>query len=275
MLVYSKFTLNTPCIINLTTPKNIKSADLELDENGMVKLTEANSKKVEALIADHNRYGTPSSRDWLKKHENINTYTLRELVEFIRLVARDNSTRTSNHNIYILANYIFANISITVFLNRIKKGDYSLVDELADLRHLGATRKEHSLASKVCRYIDDWYYGNDHFTINDSVVRVLLPYYYLYYGINFDKNIDEISYVEFMKYFNELVEKVQISESIKRHEIDHIIWYVYRNDSIRKAVVSAIVTESKNGEANLYIGCPYIAKETVVFPNINNNNVLF
>ena len=102
MLVYSKFTLNTPCIINLTTPKNIKSADLELDENGMVKLTEANSKKVEALIADHNRYGTPSSRDWLKKHENINTYTLRELVEFIRLVARDNSTRTSNHNIYIL-----------------------------------------------------------------------------------------------------------------------------------------------------------------------------
>ena len=139
----------------------------------------------------------------INQHKSVDTYTLSDLTEFIRRVARDNSTRTSNRNIDILAKYIFNNIS--VFLNRIKTGDYSLVDEIADLRHLGATRKEPSLASKVCRYIDDWYYGNDYFTINDSVVRVLLPYYYRFYDIAFDVNIDEISYADFMKYFNELV----------------------------------------------------------------------
>ena len=203
MLVYSKFMLTTPCIINLTTSKEIQKAGLELDENGMIKLTEENSKKVEALIESHNRYGAPTAREWLNQHKSVDTYTLSDLTEFIRRVARDNSTRTSNRNIDILANYMFS--KIIDILKRIEKGDYSLVDELSDLRHLGATRKEPSLSSKVCRYIDDWYYGNDYFTINDSVVRVLLPYYYLYYDIAFDVNIDEISYADFMKYFNELV----------------------------------------------------------------------
>ena len=273
MLVYSKFTLATPCIINLTTSKEIQKADLELDENGMIKLTEENSKKVEALIESHNRYGAPTAREWLNQHKSVDTYTLSDLTEFIRRVARDNSTRTSNRNIDILAKYIFNNISI--FLNRIKTGDYSLVDEIADLRHLGATRKEPSLASKVCRYIDDWYYGNDYFTINDSVVRVLLPYYYLFYDIAFDVNIDEISYADFMKYFNELVEKIQSSEKIKRHEIDHIIWYVYRNDSVRQSVASAIISESKKVKKKMFVGCPVLNATAVITPVNNNPNVLY
>ena len=273
MLVYSKFTLATPCIINLTTSEEIQKANLELDENGMIKLTENNSKIVEALISAHNRYGNPTAKEWLNQHKNISTYNLKELTEFIRRVARDNSTRTSNINIDILAKYIFTNM--IAILDRIKNGDYSLVDELADLTQLGATRKEPSLASKVCRYIDDWYYGNDHFTINDSVVRALLPYYYLYYSIDFNVNIDEISYVDFMKYFNDLVEKIQSLENIKRHEIDHIIWYVYRNDSIRQAVASALVSQSKKAKKKIFVGCPVLSGNSIISPVNNNPNVLY
>ena len=254
----------------LTVPESIKSANLELDENGMVKLTKENALKVEKLISNDNGYRSPSSKQMLYENKEISKYSLTELIEFIKRIAKDNSTRTSHADI-LLAKYIYDNL--TNILERIRNGDLSLVDELANLFNFRASRKEPSLVSKICRYIDEWYYGNDIFTINDSVVRVMLPYYYLQYDIDFNGDIDKMTYVDFMKYFVLLVEKVRSAEpGITRHEIDHILWYVYRNDSIRKAVASAIVKKAKS---KVYIGCPYMTKEMIAFPNTKENDVLF
>ena len=258
----------------LTVPESIKCANLELDENGMVKLTKENALKVENLISMDARYRYSSAKQMFDKSKDISNYSLPDLIEFIKRIAKDNSTRTANADIRILTKYIYDNLSNA--LERIKQGDLSLVDELANLSNFGASRKESSLASKICRYIDEWYYGSDIFTINDSVVRTMLPYYYLYYDIDFKGNIDKMTYVDFMKYFVSMVEKVRsVESSITRHEIDHILWYVYRNDSIRKAVASAIVIESRKAKSKIYIGCPHMKKETVVFPNISENNVIF
>ena len=56
--------------------------------------------------------------------------------------------------------------------------------------------------------MNEWLYYEDSFTINDSVVRKVLPYYLAYYKIDkslwYGKNLDDLSYVEFFRLFNAL-----------------------------------------------------------------------
>lgn len=97
-------------------------------------------------------------------------------------------------------------------------------------------KKIKSLASKVCKYLNEWNFNGDAYTINDSVVRAILPYYLAYYGINGslweNKNFEELNYQEFYGIFSELRNKTKLNNN----ELDHLIWYAYKNDSIRSDI---------------------------------------
>lgn len=51
------------------------------------------------------------------------------------------------------------------------------------------------------------------------------------------KNFEELSYIEFYTIFSAARDKVAV---FNNHQLDHLIWYAYKNDSIRSEVAKAL-----------------------------------
>lgn len=236
--------LNTYCkcvkdVVLFATPQNIKDADFALDENFMVKLTKDNAEKAFACIRANKRYKNPAYADYYQEtNKHLSEYTKREFIEIVRLIARANSTRTPQKNAEILGGYIYDNRK--VFLERLKKGDKDLIPELANYK--GLSRKESSLASKICVFLCELEFQKSNFIVNDNVVRTVLPYYLHYYDIDTkswqDKNglkdLNKCSYAELFDLVKAVKEKSE--NTLTFREIDHILWYCYKNDPVRTAV---------------------------------------
>lgn len=93
-----------------------------------------------------------------------------------------------------------------------------------------------SLASKICKYLHEWYYGHDKFFIYDSVVRKMLPFYLDIFnvphaGFNTATDFNRISYSQFYDYINSIYS--HCSTVMSKSELDHIMWYCYRNWKIK------------------------------------------
>lgn len=222
--------------ILLTVPDNL--VELTMDEFLMVQLTKENAEIVEACIARDPKYQS-KGKQVMEHYFSAGDHSANAYYEIINRIATENSTRTSAKTMKCLAVYC-ANSS-NHFLERLKKGDPYLVDDL--LQHLVDTgnRKDKSLASKLCRYINEWYFGGCAYTINDSVVRAMLPYYLAYYKIDrtlwLGKKFDELSYIEFYEIFSALRDACG---SLNNHQLDHLIWYAYKNDTIRREIGIAL-----------------------------------
>ncbi len=229
--------------VYLSVPKDVRKANLENDKNGMVILNAHNAAITKTLIDASGKARESKPHDYFNSIKGgcLSSYSTAELYELIKLIVSANSTRTPNLNVKILADYIADNMDS--FIERLKNHDFALVDELANLKELA--RRERSLASKICRYLEEWIYGTDYFAINDSVVRAMLPYYLMEYGLNYKVKLDEMTYPDFMKVFNELKAAVKAQEStLTAHMIDNIIWYVYRLDTVRTTIADAMVKAS-------------------------------
>ena len=143
-------------------------------------------------------------------------------------VARSNSTRSSNENISVMADWVFKNL--TQFLKRLENGDATLVDELAAIK--GLSRKEKSLSSKICSCLCELEFKQSKFAVNETGVRRIFPYYFKYYGISAEnKALEKYSYNEIMTLIDKIAEK--LPEKMNYTEIDRIIWYCYRKDPVR------------------------------------------
>lgn len=219
-------------LMELTTNDDIKEADFELDENLMFKLTKKNAEKALKCIRNNHRYKAPSYEEYYKSQgKSLDKYTLGEWENIIRCIARANSTRTSNENIKVMAKYIFGKKD--AFLNLLKSGDHKLVDEITSVA--GYSRHEKSLASKVCHFLCELEYGKSDFPINDNIVRNMLPYYLNYFKIGCNGNkLENSSYQQTTSLISKVKDK--LPENLTYSEIDRIIWYCYRNDSVRREI---------------------------------------
>ena len=156
---------------------------------------------------------------------------MEELKNILWCVARSNSTRSSNENISVIADWVFKNL--TQFLKRLEKGDTTLVDELTTIN--GLSRKEKSLSSKICSYLCELEFKQSKFAVNDTVVRRIMPYYLNYYGIsNQNKALENYSYSEIIAFIDKIA--VNLPRKMNYTEIDQIIWYCYRNDPVRSQI---------------------------------------
>ncbi|MDD4493529.1 MAG: hypothetical protein PHV32_04155 [Eubacteriales bacterium] len=220
----------------LTVPEDLTI--LEMDEYLMVRLNKYNSDIVDGYIAKDPAYQS-KGKAVMDNRFRAGDYSTAAFYEIVNRIATENSTRTSKETMQCIAAYCAD--SNTHFLDRVKDGDHRLVDDL--LQHLvkNGNRKDKSLASKVCRYLNEWLYGRCDFTINDSVVRAIMPYYLAYYKIDknlwYNKNFEELSYFEFYQLFSAIREHVM---ELNNHQLDHLIWYAYKNDSIRTEVATAL-----------------------------------
>lgn len=220
----------------LTAPNNLLG--LTKDEYLMVQLTKDNSDIVEACIAVDPAYQS-KGKAIMERYFNAGDYSTKAYYDIINRIATENSTRTSRETMECLA--VYCADPANNFLGRIKVGEQQLVDAL--LQHLvdNGRRKDKSLASKLCRYLNEWLYNGCAYTINDSVVRAILPYYLAYYKIDRQlwqgKKFDELSYMEFYRIFSAVRDKIKV---LNNHQLDHLIWYAYKNDSIRSEVAKAL-----------------------------------
>lgn len=221
----------------ITTNNDINVSNFKLDENYMYELTKSNSVKAQKCINENSRYTkTPSYQQYYDKQDKkLEEYTQKDFEKIIGLIATSNSTRTPKANIKILAKYISEKKDD--FLKRLKSGEISLVDEITYLD--GFTRREKSLASKVCCFLCELEYKKFNFSINDNVVRRILPYYLKYYDIPCEsKNLDNCSYKEISASIEKIMNK--LPEKMTYSEIDRIIWYCYKDDPVRSEVAIAL-----------------------------------
>ncbi len=220
----------------LTTPENL--CGLDKDEYLMVRLSKENSNIVEACISVDVSYKPIGKEAFLKRQKN-NDFSQEAYYEIINRIATENSTRTSVDTMTLLASFLAD--TQNNFLSRLAEGKPELVDDLLDNLVKNGSRRDKSLVSKVCRYLNEWIYGTDSYTINDSVVRAILPYYLAYYKIEkslwWNKNLEDMKYVEFFNLFNQLKDKL---EGLNRHQLDHLIWYAYKSDKIRFEMAKAL-----------------------------------
>lgn len=223
-------------IITLTTPDDIKNAGFRLDENYMIALTPDNAAKALECIKGNKRYEKSSYEEYYNKlNKKLRDYSKEELKNILWCVARSNSTRSSNENISVIADWVFKNL--TQFLKRLEKGDTTLVDELTTIN--GLSRKEKSLSSKICSYLCELEFKQSKFAVNDTVVRRILPYYLNYYGIsNQNKALENYSYSEIIAFIDKIA--VNLPRKMNYTEIDQIIWYCYRNDPVRSQIAVAL-----------------------------------
>ncbi len=223
-------------LITLTTPDDIKNAGFKLDENYMIALTPDNAAKALECIKGNKRYEKSSYEEYYNKlNKKRRDYSNEELKNILWCVARSNSTRSSNENISVIADWVFKNL--TQFLKRLEKGDTTLVDELTTIN--GLSRKEKSLSSKICSYLCELEFKQSKFAVNDTVVRRILLYYLNYYGIsNQNKALENYSYSEIIAFIDKIA--VNLPRKMNYTEIDQIIWYCYRNDPVRSQIAVAL-----------------------------------
>lgn len=220
----------------ITVPNNL--VGLSKDEYLMVQLTKENSEIVERCIANDPKYQS-NGKTIMKQLLSTGDYSKEAYYQIIKCIANENSTRTSNETISCLATYC-AGYSDR-FLDRLKTGEIELVDDISRYLTNSGRRKEKSLASKLCRYLNEWLFDDCAYTINDSVVRAILPYYLAYYKIDhnlwYGIDFEALSYKDFYSLFSKLRDKVEV---LNNHQLDHLIWYSYKNDSVRSAVAKAL-----------------------------------
>ncbi len=237
---------NAQQLLLMTTKPKLKK--LETDDNYLVILNKSNSKVVEKLIKEDSKYKFNQTKQdsltiWEQKNKSLD---LNDCETIAKAIAKENSTRTSNPNIRFFAE--FMTDPNNRFFERLKDGEIELVDKMVYWVYVknGKKRRDRSLGSKICKYLNEWFYKGTAYSISDSFVRKVLPYYLKKESIQINlgkkKNFDSINYSEFMHYICLLEEKIS---SINKHEIDHILWYCYKNDPIRLELVAALGKQKK------------------------------
>ena len=243
--------LKKRCLIFTTTPPQLMH--LKLDKNFMPKLNEYNSKIVENCIGDSKAKKT--FLDSLDKAKYVFHFTNADVKEIITAIAAENKTRTPQKSIDMFAEFIMD--TKNNFWDRLKAGCSTLPDDLYNYVKRKANRKEKSLASKICRYLNDWVYNQMHYTVNDSFARGVLPYYLSLYNVDKDEwskkvgkgrilktfEDDEKPYETFIIAFKQLSKKVS---NLTIHQIDHLLWYCFSNDGIRFELAKGIAIKKAN-----------------------------
>lgn len=229
--------MNPVDIILASAPEEIRK--LEVDENYLITISVKNSEEVEKLIkADPKYHFSESKENFLKLWEEKNhKLDLQDCYNVVKAIASENRTRTADKYSLIFAQYM----NSTDFFNRVIEGDIKLVDDMFKYVVDNKGRRDKSLASKICKYLNEWICNGNAYSINDHFVRDVLPYYLKKHGVDEKTwkgvNFESISYVSFVGYISALEEKVGC---LNKNLIDHILWYGYRSDPIRCAIAKTL-----------------------------------
>lgn len=227
---------------NLSKAAQIIFPLLDLDANGMPLLT---LKNVNQILPAIKQEDDKVRNSVLKLYAN----PTKENVELIvRKIAAANSTRTPKDGRNALAHYMFDKDNR--FLERLESGEIALIDDLCQYGVIATGKRYKSLASKICRYLNEWIYDGDAYAINDSIVRTVLPYYLHCHGVDRSlwtkhvgnstriKNFELMSYKEFFDCYKSLQQTIQ---GVSLRDLDSLIWYYFSQVGFKINVIKNII----------------------------------
>lgn len=190
-------------------------------------ITNENIELIDKKVLESFNYGKENViiHDVLNKfpkNDDLNIVAMK-----IAVIDLTNSTHLSQYkskiSLYDLAEVI---LNIPNFDERVKNGDPELVNIIA--KNNGKVNL-FSFASKYCTYHNVEIYGNDDYSIFDSVVKNTLPIYNTQITKNkintWRKNYN---YKVFNDCITELLDKNNISVENRRRKFDHFMWYPNR-----------------------------------------------
>ena len=247
---------------------NEKPYELDVDKNGFPCFTKKNIMFISAIIKYDSSYSiaydtqNPSSSAYLldkKFPENENA-----LRKAVMLIDKENSTHlivsgteknggdSNKQGIEITVKSMINKIGLNQISNGIKNGDTSLVDQIADFVD---GRYNISFASKFCAYCNRNCFGKDDYSIYDSVLNRILPYYaYVYLdechwkritgkNARYESNITyefadkdgNKNYTGYNDLIGRIIEKVNsvFGYVVTRKEFDWLLWYYFKGDDTR------------------------------------------
>ena len=228
--------------------------DFELDKNGFVKLTKHNAilaqEKVDTSAKDTDGKKASKTRKTLSaiREDDYTKNDLYQLIQnevqkkfsdgfldIIKKINDTNSTRLSEDEQKAFAKYIGA--PKNEILERIKKGDPDVVNDLAEAGTHTKNRYNFSFASKFCTYISRYVYKEcDKFTPYDNILQNILPYYaWTYCGDktveNFKKN-RESGYGNYITLIRKIITSAKKlygeKQKLSLKEFDRLLWYKYK-----------------------------------------------
>lgn len=243
--------------LNLAESKMIE--EVTYNNYKLVKLTRNNVAIVEAMIRNDSAYirssdvtAKPvynsknnvkyggSSAYWMTQLKRvlvdgkISKYLYKEIITgAVEAVDRENSTHLNADGcgrlevIERICN--FDKNELIMCLKDPNYEDMKLIREIA--RRTSAekrARKNVSFASKFCHYACFYLFENteyqDNYSIYDSILKTVLPWYLEYF------KIDEKYDLEDYKQYSEAVDKVRQSSEIEisRNGFDHLLWYYHK-----------------------------------------------
>jgi hypothetical protein len=231
----------------------------------LADITNDNLSLAAVQVKNDPRYSNEGKKLELLFLNNKNTDTIDSAYIKLKAVANQYSTRTSDHDIKILAKILSA--PELNFDKRIMNGEISIVNDiLFKSTQLGANSNV-SLVTKMCMNQDYIINKRDRFPICSSEIKDMLPIYYGYYKLGFlppseltNKVIGE-DYTKLVWYINNLLRKCKISINNPRRHLDWFLWYQYKgfagykNKRIDNYLL--LKTLSRSDRVRLQIAAPF------------------
>lgn len=195
--------------------------------NIKIAITEAMLNEVNNKVLSTPNYGEEDKliTDCLRRFPNN---TERVIVAMkIALIDVNNNTHLGQHkakiNLCELANKI---ISIKDFDKRVAAGDPELVNEIAKS---SVEINLFSFASKYCCYHNTNLYGNDDYSIYDTILKKNLSKYFNDITTNqLEKLRVKVDYKSYNDYIGKKLNELKIYCPFKRRKLDRFIWYENR-----------------------------------------------
>lgn len=244
--VHPKIKYGSPLQLDNALNSLATQNNIEMDSmNNLVKLTKSNSRIIENLI--RNDYGYIPFANMIYNQlcsENSGSFpnTTYAWTALVRIIDLDNSTQVWRFHrpvFHKIIDYIVD--PSNNFIYRLSQGDVLLVDEIKKSMQSVDIK---SLPSKICKYTSEYMNFGDNYFINDYYVRSMLPFYLDYYRVDWSSictrnclatktDREALPYQVLYSLLNVLLEKVNENEQEKltKNELDHIIWYCYKNYS--------------------------------------------
>ena len=153
----------------------------------------------------------------------------------VAIIDTTNSTNLARYKSKIsLCEVVDIITGINDFDARLKKGDVSLVEEIARTAKKKYGINLFSFASKYCCYHNVHVYGRDDFSIFDNVVKEHLKDYNTknrsVSAYRVERWREQINYKEFNDYIGQLLDDHKITLSNRRRAFDYHLWFKNRTD---------------------------------------------
>lgn len=153
----------------------------------------------------------------------------------VSIIDTTNSTNLARYKSKIsLCEVVDIITGINDFDARLKKGDVTLVEEIARTAKEKYGINLFSFASKYCCYHNVHVYGRDDFSIFDNVVKEHLKDYNTknrsVSAYRVERWREQINYKEFNDYIGQLLDDYKITLPNRRRAFDYHLWFENRTD---------------------------------------------